>query len=316
MKFNLFPLKKTEYNTPWFVWYISITIIAQFFLINYKEQFQTINPETFILFGAPDTVSIYEGQYWGVFTNNFIHIYWSQLLVNLMGIWLFGAFIERREGVLKLLLLTFTASIIPTLWQLALTASPGIGLSAVNFTLFGYILMKSRIGDAFKLKGRYLILIFMICLLAYLSYYNAFIEDVFKTEAMITGLLLGLLIGFLSDKNKWVRFSILSFLFTISVSSLFYAPWSPEWLVYKGVRAHESKNYKRAIIYYKQALKMDKENEQAQENLDLLEIDKLKAKAYKEHIAKNYDKARKIYLQILEIEPEDEWTLTNLKELP
>ena len=56
--------------------------------------------------------------------------------------------------------------------------------------------------------------------------------------------------------------------------------------------------------------------QQAQENLSLLEIDKLKITAYKEHITKNYDKARKIYLQILEIEPEDEWTLTNLKELP
>ena len=316
MKFNLFPFKKTQFNTPWFVWYISITIIAQFFLINYKDHFHTINPETFILFGAPDTVSIYDGQFWGVFTNNFIHIYWSQLLINLIGIWLFGAFIERREGVLKLLLLTFSASLIPTLWQLTLTASPGIGLSAVNYTLFGYILTKSRFDESFKLKGRYVILIFMIGLLVYLSYYNAVIEDVFKTEAMIIGILLGLLIGLLSDKNKWLRFSILFVLFTISVSTLFYAPWSPEWLVYKGVKAHESKNYLRAIKFYKKALKIDKDNEQAQENLNLLEIDKLKIKAYKEHVAKNYDKARKIYLQIIEIEPEDEWTLTNLKELP
>lgn len=316
MKFNLFPFNKSNYNTPWFVWYISITIIAQFFLINYKDHFHTINTETFILFGAPDTVSIYDGQYWGVFTNNFIHIYLSQLLINLIGIWLFGAFIERREGVLKLLLLICTASIIPSLWQLALTASPGIGLSAVNYTLFGYILIKSKIDESFKLKGRYLILIFMLGLLAYLSYYNTFIEDVFKTEAMIIGMLLGLLIGFLSDKNKWVRFSILSVLFIISVSTLFYAPWSSEWLIYKGVKAHESKNYKRAIKFYRKALKIDKFNEQAQENLDLLEIDKLKGEAYKEHVAKNYDAARKIYLQILEIEPEDEWTLTNLKELP
>ncbi len=316
MKFNLFPLKKSEYKTPWFVWYISITIIAQFFLINYKDHFHTINPETFILFGAPDTVSIYDGQYWGVFTNNFIHIYWSQLLINLAGIWLFGAFIERREGVLKLLLLTFTASIIPTLWQLTLTASPGIGLSAVNYTLFGYILIKSKNEDIFKLKGRYIILTFMIGLLAYLSYYNTYIEDVFKTEAMIIGLLLGLLIGFLSNKNEWLRFSLLFLFFSISISTLFYAPWSSEWLLYKGVKAHESKNYKRAIKFYKQALKTDKHNEQAQENLNLLEIDKLKVKAYKEHISKNYDKARKIYLQILEIEPEDEWTLSNLKELP
>lgn len=316
MKFNLFPFKKNEYNTPWFVWYISITIIAQFFLINYKDHFRTINPETFILFGAPDTLSIYEGQYWGIFTNNFIHIYWSQLIINLIGIWLFGAFIERRKGVLKLLFLILTASIIPTLWQLTLTASPGIGLSAVNYTLFGYILIKSKTEPSFELKGRYLILILMVCILVYLSYYNAYKEDVFKTEAMMIGVLLGSFIGFLSNKNKWLKFTSFSILFIISITTLFYAPWSPEWLVFKGVKAHEAKNYRRAVKFYKKALKMDKGNKQAQENLNLLEIDKLKIKAYKEHISKNYDTARKIYLQILEIEPEDEWTLANLKELP
>ena len=316
MKFNLFPLKKSEYKTPWFVWYISITIIAQFFLINYKDHFHKVNPETFTLFGAPDTVSIYEGQYWGVFTNNFIHIYWSQLLINLIGIWLFGAFIERREGVYKLFLLIITASLIPTLWQLTLTAEPGIGLSAVNYTLFGYILIKSKNDVLFKLKGRFMLLIFMILLLTFLNYYNIFIEDVFKTEAMIIGFVLGGLIGFLSTQNKWLRFSTLFLLFSISISTLFYAPWSPDWLLYQGVKAHEAKNYKRAIKFYKQALKLDRDNVQAQENLNLLEIDKLKIKAYKEHISKNYDKARKIYLQILEIEPNDQWTLTNLKELP
>ena len=316
MKFNLFLFKKSEYTTPWFVWYISITIIAQFFLINYKDNFHTINPETFILFGAPDTGSIYDGQYWGIFTNNFIHIYLGQLLINLIGIWLFGAYIERREGVLKLLLLILTASLIPTLWQLTLTASPGIGLSAVNYTLFGYILIKSKTEPTFKLKGRYSILVFMVGLLAYLNYYNTYIEDIFKIEAMIIGLLLGLIIGFLSTKNKWLKFSSIFILFIISFSTLFYAPWSSEWLVFKGVKAHEAKNYKRAIKFYRQALNIDKDNLQAQQNLNLLEIDKLKAKAYKEHITKNYDKARKIYLQILEIFPEDEWTLTNLKELP
>ncbi len=316
MKFNLFPLKKSEYKTPWFVWYVSITIIAQFFLINYKDHFHKINPETFILFGAPDTVSIYNGQYWGVFTNNFIHIYWSQLLINLAGIWFFGAFIERREGVLKLLFLTITASLIPTLWQLSITSEPGIGLSAVNYTLFGYILSKSKNDTVFNLKGKYVFLFFMLGLLAYLIYYNLFVEDVYKTEAMIIGLILGLLIGFLSTKNIKLRISIFLILFLTSFSTLFYAPWSSEWLVYQGVKAHEAKNYKRAIKFYKQALVIDKENIQAKENLNLLEIDDLKIKAYKEHISKNYDKARKIYLQILELNPNDEWTLANLKELP
>lgn len=310
-------VKKTNsYTTPWFTGYISITIIAQFLLINYKESFQTINPETFTLFGAPDAVEIYKGQFWGVFTNNFIHIYWTQLLINLAGIWFFGAFIERRIGFLKLITLLVIASIVPSLWQLSLTTEPGIGLSGVNYTLFGYILTTSLHDDRFKLKGWYYFLIFMIGVLLYCWYVNEFIEDKFRTEAMTIGFFLGLLLGKLNTLNQKMKFSVLSIVLILSFGTLVFAPWSSEWQLYKGIKAHESRNYKQAGYFYRKTLKIAPDNFQAQKNLNLLIIDKIKAKAYRAHIAKNYELARRYYLQILELEPEDEWAKENLKELP
>lgn len=305
-----------SYTTPWFTGYISITIIAQFLLINYKDSFQTINPETFTLFGAPDAVEIYKGQYWGVFTNNFIHIYWTQLLINLAGIWFFGAFIERRIGFLKLITLLVIASIVPSLWQLTLTTEPGIGLSGVNYTLFGYILTTSRHDERFKLKGWYFFLIFMIGVLIYCAYVNTFIENKFRTEAMTIGFFLGLLLGKLNSLKNQIKFSTIATICILSLGTLIYAPWSAEWQLYKGIHAHEARHFKRADYFYRKTLKLDPDNFQAQKNLNLLTVDNIKAKAYKAHISKKYELARRYYLQILELEPDDEWAKENLKELP
>ena len=307
---------KSSFKTPWLVCYITVTIITQFFLINYKDHFQSIDPETFTLFGAPDTVDIYNGKYWGVFTNNFIHIYWNQLIINLIGIWLFGAFIERRTSSFRLLFLIIISSIIPSLWQLTLTAEPGIGLSGVNYALFGFILSKSRNDKKFKLKGRYFFLIFMISILIYCNYINYFVEDIYRTEAMTIGLLTGVIIGKIEYKNLKLSFFILFGVCLISISTLFYSPWSSEWLLYKGIKFHESKNFVRAKIYYRKALKIDRNNQQAIENMNLLKIDELKLKAYKAHVQQKYNIAKKYYLKVLEIDPNDNWAKENLHELP
>lgn len=310
--FNNRPL----YKTPWFVMYISITIIAQFFLINFKENFTAIDADTFTLFGAPDTVDIYRGQFWGVFTNNFIHTQWKPLLVNLVGLWFFGAFIERRIGYLRLMSLMFLGCVIPSLWQLALTTEPGIGLSGVNYVLFGYILVRSRKGETFKLKGLYLFLTFMLGVLVYCNYVNIFIENVYRTEAMTVGLLLGMLLARLRYGKKIYRVLLISGLSLLSVSTLFYAPWSSEWQVYKGVKCYERRDFQGAKMYYEKALEIDSTNELAIDNLKLIVIDKLKSKAYDAHIRKNYTLAKKYYLEILQKDPNDSWAKENLNALP
>ena len=324
LRYNLFTKEmdsnlntdKAQYKTPWFVWYISVTIIAQYFLINYKENFTTINPETFTLFGAPDTVHIYEGQFWGVFTNNFIHIYWGQLVVNLIGIWFFGAFIERRLGTLRLISLMVISCVIPSLAQLALTSEPGIGLSGVNYALFGYILIRSKKGAAFKLKGQYIFLTFMLGVLAYCNYYNFFIENIFRTEAMSIGLLLGLLLGKVRYGKQINRVIIVSGISILAISTLFYAPWSPEWQLYKGVQCHEARDLVNAKKFYNKVLEMDADNQTAKSNLKLLRVEKLEEKAYNAHVAKKYDLARKYYLEILKEKPGDSSAKENLQELP
>ena len=305
------------YNFPWFVLFISLAVLIQFLMINYKNHFEIIHSKTFTLFTAPDTIEIYKGKYWGVFTNNFTHIYWGQLVVNLFGIWLFGAYIERRIGFRKTVWLIILFSIIPSLWQLTLTTQPGIGLSGVNYALFGYILSKSHFNSDFKLRGRYILLLLMLAIIGYCYYINYTIENVFRTEAMFLGLLLGLLLGRLSElKDVSFKVIILGLVVLVSLPTLFYSPWSSEWQLYKGIVFHEKGNYRLAKKFYRTALKIDKTNLRAKNNLDLLDIDKLKVKAYKSHVAGNYDIAKKYYEKILKIDPKDIWAIENIKELP
>lgn len=310
---------KHSYKTPWFTWSIFILIILQYFIINFKESFSTINMETFKLFGAPDTVEIYQGQFWGVFTNNFIHVYWKQLFVNSVGIWFFGAFIERRIDFQRFLALIFFACIIPSLWQLTLTNEPGIGLSGVNYTLFGYLLYTSRKDDTFRFKYKfikYFFLFFMIGELIYCNFYNFFTENIYRTEAMTAGIILGFFLGRVSNEKRWIKYSSIALVTSISLSTLFYAPWSSEWQLYNGVKNHELKNFTKAKTYYLKALEMDPSNDVAKENLKLLKIDKLKSKAYNAHYHENYSLARQYYEEILILSPSDEWAKENLKELP
>ncbi len=300
---------------PWVVWYIVITAIAQYLLINFKDQIKFVDANVFILLGAPNSVNIYNGQYWGVLTNNFLHVYLSQLILNCIGIIIFGIFIEKRIGFIKFSMMVIVGSIIPSIVQLNLTNEPGIGLSGVNFTLFGYLLAKSFNYPNFRMKYISIYLTIMIGTIIACNIYNLYVEDVYRTEAMGFGLILGLIIGFTSGWKKWIQYPMLFSIMVLSIVTLFYAPWSAEWLVYKGVVAHESKKYTVAKEYYLKALKIDKTNQSAKENLELLKLDDLKWKAYKAHMKEDYIKAKEYYREILKIDPKDTWARDGYNEL-
>ena len=307
---------KPLYKNPWLVLIISILVILNYFLINITVNFSDVDNYTYTLFGAPDTINIYQGQFWGILSNNYIHTKWAPLLINIVGLWLFGAFIERRIGYLRFLYLITIASIIPSLWQLTISAEPGIGLSGVNYTLFGYILVRSKKGKAFQLKGLYYFLAFMLIVLIYCNCVNIFIVDKFRTESMIIGLLLGMLLARIRYGEKKKRIAIITSIVTISISTLFFAPWSSTWQVFKGIQYYEKNDLKNARIYYKKSLEIEPRNELALENLRIIKVDLLIEKAYKAHLNKKYLLAKKYYLQIIEIEPTNQGAKENLKMLP
>ena len=172
--------------------------------------------------------------------------------------------------------------------------------------------MKSKGDRDFNIRGKYIFLILMVGELVYCNYYNFTVKDLYRTEAMTAGLLLGLLFG--ANPGK-IRSVMIGFVCLISIFTLFYAPWSSEWQLYQGVKYHEAGNYSRAEMYYHKVLEMDKSNSAAKRNLVLLKIDDLKEQAYQAHLHKKYTLAREIYRQILSLDPNDVWAKENLEEL-
>lgn len=307
--------KKLKY--PWFTWILSFLSICLYLLINIKSDFKEISIETYTFFGAPAAIDIYQGQFWGVITNSFIHSHFIQLVFNLIGLWLLGAFVERRIGQFHYVLFGLFSSIITSVWQLTLSTDAGIGLSGVIFALWGYILIRSFENHEFKLKGHKIIYSFMIITLISSYVINYLFDGIIATETMVSGFISGVLVAFtIRIFNKKVYFSILLSILLICFSTVFYSPWSSEWNLAKGIEYHNIKQYKLAERHYTKALSILPKNKLAKENLKVMKIDRLSDKAYHFHSLKKYNTARKIYKKIIELDPKNEWAKDNIAELP
>jgi membrane associated rhomboid family serine protease len=306
---------KLPKSSLWMTSSTIITILLLYLVINGKEYFNTF-PPLLISFGAPTAVKIYDGHFWGILTANFIHINWKPLVLNLVEISIFGYLIERRIGLLRFSLLLLIAAVVPSLWQLTLTDDTGIGFSGINFCLFGYLLIKGNTDPAFSLKGKTMMTVFMLAEILFCNYYNLTIDDIFRTEAMAVGLLLGLLLGVMSSLKKKNKTAFLSFLLLLSVCTLVYAPWSAQWQLFKGVQYHESNQIEKAKWHYHRALHLNPNNEAAKKNLNLIAVDHLMSLAYDAHEANNFQKAKQLYEKILVLDPSNAWAKGNIRKLP
>jgi GlpG protein len=307
----------SNYKTPWFTWFLTLSSIIIFILINVKSDFKEISIETYEKFGAPAAIDIYQGQIWGVFTNSFIHSHWIQLSLNLIGLWVFGAFIERRIGFIHYMLFGLFTSIITSEWQLALSTDPGIGLSGVVYAFLGYIFIRSFEEPEFKLKYRKYIypITFIILIICYAI--NIIHHGIIATEAMVSGFITGTIVAYVIRHLSSVKYYIIfTLLMGVCSITIFYAPWSSEWYLARGLHYHDVKKYDLAKENYQKAIELLPENVLAKENLKIMEVDNLSDRAYHFHALKKYNTARKIYKKILKIDPTNEWAKEGLAELP
>ncbi len=98
----------------------------------------------------PPFSAIRAGEVWRLFTPALMHANWTHLLMNLSGLISLGILIERRDGSLRLLLLTlFIAAVAHTaqyavgLYQSERFPGNFLGISGVVFGLFGYAWVRS-----------------------------------------------------------------------------------------------------------------------------------------------------------------------------
>ncbi|MES2800489.1 MAG: rhomboid family intramembrane serine protease [Bacteroidota bacterium] len=267
--------------------------------------------------GAPFTSDIYLGQFWGIITNNFLHLYWFHLLINVVLVFSFSSFIERRISFFRLFFLGLSVAAFSSCAQLFLTNDPGIGLDGVNYGLFGFILVRRFFDARFKKFPIKRVSMLMIVLMTTCYYLTIIYHWKFEFVAMFSGFMIGVVVSFLYVKKMFSTMFMLLIGATIfCVINFVNAPWSSEWNFAQGIKYHESGDIEKAIDFYDKSLEINPNNKLAQENLRRIKIDKLCERAYEAHAKEDYVEARKLYLEVLKIDKDNVWANENFKKLP
>jgi GlpG protein len=290
--------------------------LSVFTAIQFFKNGEIVSNEILTYFGAPVAIDIYNFQYWGIITNSFVHYEIGHFLINAISLLLLGTYLERRIGTKNFFIFGLIASTISSAFQLAFSNDAGIGLSGVNYAFFGFIFAKTFIDNRFKIVTKNIALLVMLLFIPFCEYMNRFGEWNVATTALLSGFLLGVLLAFYyTFCAKMVQISVIS-LFVLSIVSTVFTPWSAQWNCAKGISWHEKGDIEKAKAYYLKAIYFDETSLCGNDNLKIIKVDELSAKAFTAHNRGDYLKARYFYEEILKIDSENSWALNNIKRLP
>jgi membrane associated rhomboid family serine protease len=279
-----------------------------------------LDHEIYELLGAPATLKLYQGQYWGVCINSFLHNAWQLLVFNLIGILYLGSYIERRTSFLTLGILGLLASIITSIVQFTLTDNAGIGMTGVNYFLLSYIYGRSFKDESFKMEFRHATMLVGLAFLALFIFTNSMTSINFGITSMVTGLIFGSITGLLvGARNKIASYSFVLISLIGLSTTLFYAPWSVEWNFYMGLEYYKKGDLEKAKYYYNQTLLIDSKyysSDSSEENLLIIEIEKLSNEAFELHQNGEYIKAHGLYDEILKLDPDNQYAKEQIDILP
>ena len=128
---------------------ILINTVIFVFTSIYSESIFTPSTEALEFFGARDTVAVANGQYWRLFTANFLHIGILHYLFNNYALYIVGWNLERLWGKWRFLLLYLISGFAGNVLSQIMSINISAGASASIFGLFG-----SGLFVEWKLKRR------------------------------------------------------------------------------------------------------------------------------------------------------------------
>jgi membrane associated rhomboid family serine protease len=288
--------------------------VILFIGINLEENLDDWN--VYRKWGAPSSTDIFDGSYWGLISSNFLHVDLWHIGFNVYWLWIFGKKIEFESKNAFYVFLILSSAFVSSVIQLSFADSTGIGLSGIGYSLFGYILIKSRTEVAYKdFLDKRTIMLFLLWLVLCICLTQFKLWEV-GNAAHVGGLIWGMFLAFISRVSVYKQWVIATVMIAFIVSSIFWNPLSISWLSHEAYELHKNQKADEAIDVYKKILSRDADNEFAKANLKQLEIHKLGEKAFELHKKQKYKEARLIYNEILSLDSNDQWTKDNLKILP
>lgn len=215
--------------------------------MNYQSR---LGEAALIRWGFIDDERIYNGSFWGLITNAFVHIEPIHLIFNLYWFWIFGKAFERTFGSIRLLLFILVAAAITS--GLQLFEGSGIGLSGVGYALFGFGWVgRTRYPEFARVVTQRTISLFVIWGIACIFLTYAHVMNI-GNVAHFTGLAFGAAICALTEKPRYRYASGIALVLMVcgSVGALFWNPRSLYWVAKEADKAVTRRDYDRAEELY------------------------------------------------------------------
>ena len=233
----------------------------------------------------PDAV--WEGQPWVLLTSVFVHIEPMHGLFNLYWLWILGNILEQKIGSLRFAAFFVLAAWVSSSLQLLIEGNAGIGMSGVNYALFGFgWVARRKMPEFAEILNQQTIVIFVLWLVGCAIATQLGLANI-ANGAHLGGLLVGAATAsvFLGEK-RWAGAPSLAALAALSLVTLRWCPASPDWNGLQAMRAHDERRYDEALAWYQKALNRGADASWAWSNIALVQVGREDAQGYQNALAK------------------------------
>jgi membrane associated rhomboid family serine protease len=211
---------------------------------------------------------IWGGASWGLITSPFAHIELVHMALNVYWMWLLGGAFERTLGPLRLAAFVIASAWVSSGAELLLGDS-GIGLSGVNYALFGFIWMAKSLHPEFRQVATERVATTLLVWFVLCFFLNSTGALAIANMAHAGGLLFGGLLGVAASRPVHRPFAVtgLVALTALATAPVFGCPWTGSWNAARGMKAMEAGDYKAAVQYIKKGLAKGEDAKWAWHNL-------------------------------------------------
>ncbi len=201
--------------------------------------------------------NIWNGAYFSLITSVFVHGGVFHLVFNMLWLWRIGCMLEVSLTPLQYVTFFVLSAIVGSGCELAFDGTTGVGMSGVVYAMFGLLWAgRSKYPAWRSLATKDNLTLFIIwgvvCLFATLSH-----SMNVANAAHGGGFLFGLSAGWLFVANRRrISWAIpMTALIVLTILSITWIPWSPEWNFWKGSTAFDRKDYAQAIDYFHKSIR-------------------------------------------------------------
>ncbi len=288
---------------PWLTFSVLGICVMLYLALNFVEP----SWGAYNYLGLYSIMDLRAGDYWALITNNFMHLEWWHLLLNMYWLLVFGKQIEYRSGRYNMILLMLVTAIGASALQVFVTDDMGMGFSGIGYGMFGFIWASSKyfpqVGYSISKKEVNLFVYwFFICIiltkLDVLQVGNA---------GHLGGFIAGWGLAWVVFKRTTVNSAVYAVLMLLVLVPSIWAPWSMSAMNHCAYKLHEQQRLEEALVIYDKILEREPGNQFAKTNKNTIIVYQL-AQAYQIALAlTKIEEADSLLNEILVIDPIEPW---------